>query len=144
MEREFNGLISFLDVSIMRDSIGKISTKVYRKATWSGLYLNYNSFVPMKYKIGLLRTLSFRASKICSPECLAEEMAFLRTTLLRNNFPPIFIDKHLRLPSKPNFIYEGPEKKQLFIKLPFLGDIHNQLISKRMSADFEIRSQLLE
>jgi hypothetical protein len=46
----------------MRDSIGKISTKVYGKPAWSGLYLNYNSFVPMKYKIGLLRNMLSRMS----------------------------------------------------------------------------------
>ena len=39
----------------------KLITSLYRKKTFSGVYMNYNSFLPVKYKKGLIHTLLFRA-----------------------------------------------------------------------------------
>ena len=64
-EEESNNKISFLDVSITRMN-NKLVTSLYRKKTFSGVYMNYNSFLPLKYKKGLIHTLLFRAFKICA------------------------------------------------------------------------------
>ena len=45
-EEEVNGSLPFLDVLITRDQSGIITTSVYRKPTYSGLYLQWESFVP--------------------------------------------------------------------------------------------------
>ena len=39
---------------------------LYRKKTFSGVYMNYNSFLPLKYKKSLIDTLLFRAFNICA------------------------------------------------------------------------------
>ena len=57
-EEENNGSMSFLDVTITRVD-GKFVTSVYRKKTFSGVYLNFKSFLPNSYKQGLLFTLLF-------------------------------------------------------------------------------------
>ena len=55
-EEESEGRISFLDVLIIRAGNG-IETNWYRKPTWSGRYLNFNSNYPYKYKINVINNL---------------------------------------------------------------------------------------
>ena len=64
-EEESNNKISFLDISVTRIN-NKVTTSLYRKKTFSGVYLNFNSFLPMDYKKGLIHTLLFRPYNICT------------------------------------------------------------------------------
>ena len=48
--------ISFLDILITREN-GRLSTSVYRKPTFTGLGLNYLSFVPDIFKVISIKTL---------------------------------------------------------------------------------------
>ena len=52
-EEESNNKISFFDISIIRIS-NKLTTALYRKKTFSDVYLNFNSFLTMGYKKGLI------------------------------------------------------------------------------------------
>ena len=63
MELENNKQLPFLDVLLDR-SEGTLRTTTYRKQTFSGVLLNYHSFTPMSYKIGLVRCLIDRIFKI--------------------------------------------------------------------------------
>ena len=51
LEKENEGRLSFLDVNIFREE-GKFVTNVYRKKTFSGVYTNFDSFIPETYKTG--------------------------------------------------------------------------------------------
>ena len=51
METEKENKLSFLDVEIIREQ-GKFTTTVYRKHTFSGVYSNFESFLPSIYKFG--------------------------------------------------------------------------------------------
>ena len=62
---ESNDKISFLDISVKIIN-NKLTTSLYRKKTFSGIYLNFNSFLPMDYKKGLIHNLLFRAYNICA------------------------------------------------------------------------------
>ena len=62
-EEEYNK-ISFLDISVTRLN-NKLTTSLYRKKTFSGVYLNFNSFLPIDYKKGLIHNLLFRAYNMC-------------------------------------------------------------------------------
>ena len=48
-ELEKDGKLSFLDVETTRSN-SRFSTSVYRKPTFSGLFTNFHSFVPLVYK----------------------------------------------------------------------------------------------
>ena len=50
---------SFLDVNITPKS-KRFVTSIFRKATFSGVFTNYNSFLFNTYKIGLVYTLLLR------------------------------------------------------------------------------------
>ena len=52
-EEECKDKISFLDISITR-SKNKLGTSLYRKKIFTGVYMNYNSFLPTNYKKGLI------------------------------------------------------------------------------------------
>ena len=61
---ESDGILPFLDVKVIRSPEGIFSTSLYRKQTYSGVYLNLNSFSPVSYKVGLVRTLFYRVHRI--------------------------------------------------------------------------------
>ena len=64
-EIEENNSISFLDIKVSRVN-NSFSTNIYRKVTFSGVFTNFESFIPISYKSNLILTLLFRAFKLCS------------------------------------------------------------------------------
>ena len=65
METERQNKISFLDNEVIREQ-GKFSTTIYRKPTFSGVYSNFESFLPSVYKSVRVYTLVHRCFRICS------------------------------------------------------------------------------
>jgi hypothetical protein len=80
VEHEQDDSLPFLDLLLKRNPDGSIKRSEYRKATWSGQYLNFHSFAPIQYKRALVRTLFQRARRICTKETLPEETTFLKKT----------------------------------------------------------------
>ena len=62
---EIDGRLPFLDVNVTRCAEGGFTTDVYRKDTFTGLGLNYLSFVPQLFKVNSIKMLVFRAYNIC-------------------------------------------------------------------------------
>ena len=60
-ETEMNNSLSFLDMKIVREN-NKFTTSVYHKPTFSGVFTNFESFVPNSYKYALIFTLLQRVS----------------------------------------------------------------------------------
>ena len=58
LEKENDGRLSFLDINIFREK-GKFVTNVYWKKNFSGVYTNFNSFIPETYKTGFIESLLF-------------------------------------------------------------------------------------
>ena len=83
-----NNQLAFLDVWISNQD-GKPAIKTYRKPTHTGLYIKWQSFVPLKYKINLVRNLLHRAYKICNSYSLIHEISKL--------FPPCWRKTAIRL-----------------------------------------------
>ena len=86
-ETESNGELPFLDTKVKR-VIGKYATTVHHKKTFTGVYLNWTSLTSRKYKIGLIKNLTYRILRICSqPEDVKNELDKLRTQLEKNSYP---------------------------------------------------------
>ena len=141
-EIESENRLSFLDVLVTRDKT--FCTSLYRKPTFSGLYSNFNSFMPDSYKKGLIFTLLHRAFVICcSWENFHTEVCFLKNTFRKNLFPEFFIDSCIKIFLDKIFIVKSVittvPKKELVICLPFLGkqslEIRTKL-SKFVSKNF--------
>ena len=128
LEEEKDCKLSFLDVLVERLSDGRLSTCVYRKATFSGLYLQWDSLVPKQYKRGLVTGLISRAWKLCSSyDLFHQELSFLKKMLQCNGYPSTFIDSCVNrflsrtYSSQDKEDQLGPKKKPAFICLPYCG-----------------------
>jgi hypothetical protein len=129
LETEKDNCLPFLDVLVSRSYDGTISTSLYRKQIFSGLLMQFDSFVPVQYKKCLVSGLVHRAWKISSSyELFQNELSNIKNLLMSNGFPLKFINKqvHLYLRKKQNLetnshLQFGPQKKILFISLPFCG-----------------------
>ena len=65
-EKESNLALPFLEV-LVEKSPSKFITSIYRKPTFTGQFLRWNSFSPRKRNTNLILTLTHRALAICSP-----------------------------------------------------------------------------
>ena len=93
-EEEQNNTLPFLDVLFIRDG-EKLNTAVYRKDTHNDLYLHWNSFTPVSWKRGTLKSLISRAYMVCSNETLLEkELKHLKHVFHKiNGYPWWVIDQ---------------------------------------------------
>ena len=126
-ENEVEGKLPFLDILINRNS-GHLVTSVYRKATFTGVYTHFQSFLPSVYKFGLLSTLLFRYFSICSSYALFHlEVRKFKEIFLRNGYPIGLIDSCIKkflekIFKKKDTLYTVP-KKEFRIVLPYLGTL---------------------
>ena len=135
VEHENDNCLSFLDVSVLRSAGGFPKTTVYRKPTWSGLYLHFFSHAPLSYKRNLVHCLFQRAYRrpICSSDLFSYESNILTQTLLANGYPTAFITKYSQnLNAKEPQI--GPNKKQLYLTVPFVNDAFSRQFLLRLNA----------
>ena len=108
-EVEKDKCLPFLDVNILFSN-GKFSTTVYRKPTFTGLFTNFESFIPITYKQGLINTLLFRYFNISSSYAIFHaEIEKFRQIMTKNGYPDKFFDKIVR--SFLNKIFEKAPTK---------------------------------
>ena len=131
--------IPFLDILVKRCPDNSFMTSVYRKKTFTGLYTKWDSFTPRKYKINLIRTLTYRCFRICScASLLHSAVQDLRKLLLQNGYPQGIITYNVndvlnRHKNKPDTPVATVPKKDVIILLPYLG-LPNVQITKRLKS----------
>ena len=111
---------SFLYVKIKR-----FVPSPFRKTIFNGVFTNYDSFILDTYKTGLVHTLLFRFSKICSSmENFHIEVKYLRSIFKCSNYPVNIIDQFIKnLLDKlfvPKQIVPAVPKRKLLVILPYL------------------------
>ena len=117
VEKENVGSLSFLDIKICCKN-GKFVTSVYRKPTFSGVFTNYESFIPTYQKRGLLHTLLHRSFSICCDlKTFHFQIDHLKTILIKNNYPLNFIDSCIKFLNK---LYTPKVVVQMYLKQMFL------------------------
>ncbi|UYV84862.1 hypothetical protein LAZ67_X003755 [Cordylochernes scorpioides] len=85
----------FLDIQLTRNQ-DRIETRIYRKPTHTGSYLNFNSFGPIHHKISVI----FQE-------------------LLSNNYPRPFIKKHFYRPRISSTNNRQTSSQNIFCSLPY-------------------------
>ena len=93
-EKEKGKCLPFLDVYVERTDVG-LETNVYCKPTFTGQYLCWESFSPLKRKISLISTLMHRALMICTKRRLNEEIERIKKILLDNGYPKNIINTQI-------------------------------------------------
>ena len=89
VEKEQNNSLNFLDVLVEKDGTGFL-TSVYRKPTFTGQYIRWNSFGPKTRKLSLIKTLVHRALMICSKAKLGSELDKINNCLLKTDIQQTF------------------------------------------------------
>ena len=129
-EIEKNKCLPFLDACVINNG-NSFSTKLYRKPTFTGLGLKYNSSVSESYKRNLVKCLVDRAHKLCSNYLnFSDELKNLRKYFYQNNYPTRLVEKLIQSkineidsPSAPS---TAVDKKTIFWKVPYMSPDFNR------------------
>ena len=136
---EENNTLPFLETYFKHEN-NMISSSMYRKPTFTGLYSKYDSFTPIIYKKNLVSTLCFRAFKICSDYiALDKELDFIKSTLKLNSYPISFIEANIKRTLNKLYVPYGKIENLNFdvpraiVLFPtyFLGEVSKE-VSKEM------------
>ena len=96
VEYENDGKLPFLDTCVYR-AFDSYRTTIYRKKTFTGVYLKWTSLTTKKYKIGLIYCLLNRAWKICTDEEERErEINKIRAILAKNEYPEQVVEDEIK------------------------------------------------
>ena len=142
VEKEQNNSLSFLDVLVEKEGTGFL-TSVYRKPTFTGQYIHWNSFSPKSRKISLIKTLVHRAQMICSKTKLGSELDRVKQLLIENGCPDDVLISCIE-EKLANFAAEkpcGPEKCPVYLKLPSVGNVSSKFdnhINKAITSCFYV------
>ena len=125
-EKEKGKCLPFLDVYVERTDVG-FETSVYRKPTFTGQHLRWESFSPLKRKISLISTLVHRALMICTKHRLNGEIERpngeierIKKILLYNSYPKNVINAQItkKIAQFSTLKRFGPEKFPLYLRVP--------------------------
>ena len=83
--------ISFLDVKIMHNDDGSLTTKVYWKPTHTNQYLQFSSHHPTAHKRAVATLLKRGASHCSMNSLVLGERSYVKETLHQNGYPERFL-----------------------------------------------------
>ena len=87
LERPVDGKLPFLDTEVKQIS-NQLHTNVYRKATDTGLIMQYTSICPKSWKLGWINFYLNRALNICSNfTAFKDELTKIKNLLINNQYP---------------------------------------------------------
>ena len=138
-EKESNLALPFLDV-LGEKSPSKFITSIYRKPTFTGQYLCWNSFSSRKRKTNLILTITYRNLAICS-ERLPSELDKIKFILLTNGYPEHVIKSFMTAKMKQFHALPklGPEKCPVYLRFPWLGSVSTPFEKQVKSAVKQFR-----
>ena len=129
VELQKDNTLSFLDV-LVRKKDNCFETDVYRKPTFTGLGMKFNSAISETYKYNLIHCLLERTFKIFSNQMnFNSSFNKLRKFFHQNAFPVNFIKKiieskvnSLRSPKVVSYYFP---KIVIYIKIPLISEVNN-------------------
>ena len=157
LEKDKNGSLPFLDLNIFCEN-KKFATNIYRKTTFSGVYINFKSLIPERYKIGLSHSyihhqFVFWFHQISTWDWSIEKYFVQRQLPMWLGWKMIgsFLDKILA----PKTLLRTVPKKEFVITLPYLGKLSlqictgiNQIMKNKLSycniqCDFQTKWKII-
>jgi hypothetical protein len=150
-----DGSLSFFDVRVMPSiQDNKFQTTIYRKDSFTGLFLKWDSFVPIEYKKASIVSMVRRALSVCSTyTLLATEFDKIREIGRQNGYPLSFINTRIGI-GLSNFLKRsttsstaviGCEKQRMYVEIPYAGTATNSFkkqlsrISGKVRPDLDVR-----
>ena len=141
-EAETDTGLAFLDCNTIRQEDGSIKTRVYRKPTHTNQYLNWNSNHPTEHKLGVVRTLQYRAKCITSdPDDLETELQEVENALKVCDYPQWSIRRMTPHTQKPKETTRGApngQNKKPPIVIPYVKGVSEQL--RRVYRQYDLQT----
>ena len=136
-KHKHSNTFSFLDVKVCREN-NKLTTPVYRRPTFSGVFTYFKSFILTVHKFGLFYTLLHRFFDISySYEKFSTEANALKQICKLNGYLVQFINRCIKQFLQRLYITKAIQdtvnEKQLLMILPFLG-AQSFLVSRRLQS----------
>ena len=135
VEDEKDLSLPFLDVLVERRRRSFV-TSIYRKPTFSGEYVHWHSFTPLKRKTNIVACLVTRAVRICSPSKIDEEMENILNIFSNLCYPQHIVrstmNRALQASNRDDATVKA--KSSVYLRLPFLGPIMSRFDSILKSA----------
>ena len=105
---------------------------MYRKKTFTGCFLNFQSNCSFKKKVNLVRASCHRAHKIFFSELLLSEIKQIKLLLNKNVYLQKLVNKtiHLHLKNLDRIKTLGPEKCVVTLKIPIINKSSEMLKKK--------------
>ena len=157
-EEEKDEMISFLDVRIKRNQQQStpFTTSIHRKETFTGLLINWSSYVPKTYKVSALSSMVYRSIKICSTfELMTNEFESIRQLAAENDYPKNLTESIIRTTLnryyerktntkvKPNTNDDDHKKvEQLYVNIPYFSKATERFGKQLIKIASSIRPQL--
>lgn len=127
-EESNNNTMPFLDCQVsIRNK--KFYTKVYKKSTHTDQYLHFQSNHPLIHKLGVIRTLTYRANTIITEEQdTNEEHQAIKSALLNCGYPGWAFDKAKPKPSaKPRTNSTPTNGSTARVTLPYIRNTSERI-----------------
>ena len=119
MDEEKDDLLPFLEVLLERLSFAFV-TSIYRRPTFTGLYLSGDAFAPKSRKVNLIKCLTFKTLKICSDNRIKSEFEEIKNLVLGNGYPKeVIVDTMDKTVDKfrNNIVPFGPRRCTVYVRL---------------------------
>ena len=133
MEKEQDNKLPFLDVLVTCTEQG-FRSSVYRKPTFTGQYLNFNSHHPYMVKKGIVCCIQHQAKTICSnTDAYQEEMISLRHNLHHN-----YLERITSVPRNLDRRIEDNTWKLTTLCLPYVKGLTERI--QKICGPYDIRT----
>ena len=125
LELECNNSLPFLDVLVVREKNGKLTTKLFQKPTHTNRFLNFNSQHSTYQKQGLVQTMMKRINSklVTKKKDRIIESKKLMEALRKNDYPDWFIKqtvKRMKGRSSKSHINSKDLEKKGTVVLPYI------------------------
>lgn len=129
IENEQNQSLSFLDTKVHRNDDGSLLVDWFHKATWSGRYLNFNSFLPQSYKINTVSLMTRKVLETSDEIFHEKNFDLVVDTLLENGYPSQFIRRVMddTIKKLKSFGPDNQPTKWKYISIPYEPILFNRL-----------------
>ena len=127
LEPETNNRLNFLDVYITWRDNGTLKRAIFRKPTWTGQYIHFDSFIPLKLKRNLIKSLTARTTRICSNDTIEH----LKQIFIQNGYPLRFIITNMDKAKQQTSLILAPKKK-VYLNLPYKGESFSELMTRKL------------
>ncbi|XP_044754438.1 uncharacterized protein LOC123313564 [Coccinella septempunctata] len=129
--------LPFLDVLLIRHG-NEIKYNWYRKPTFSGRVLNFNSKHTITQKINIINNLKNRALKLSSPEFHRDNLNQIKAILQKNDYPTKIIEKIIYRESREQIQEDNMIENKKFYALTYVEGLSEQIRRNILSLGVDV------